>query len=963
MKKRINKFVVALMIITLIINGLSMVKPSHLYAFSESEVAEGFLRVHFLKEEGSYEPWGLWIWDDVKEPSTNWPEGAVAFTDNQVGEFGAYLDIPLAEDAKQVGFLIVNRETGEQTGDMGFGNLDQYNQVYIRQGDETVYTNSDYTLEVILQRGELVSESLIELAFTTTSGLNQGQMKEAIEIRDSKGNIIESQALLIMDDTRRVRLGGDFPVDNAPYTITYDKKEAIATMGWRLKDEIYAYDGKLGLTYFEDGTAELKLWSPSADQVSVVLYNKDDQNALVGEPIGMDTSDRGLWVLKLDKDNTGLADLEGYYYHFKITRGQESVLALDPYALSMAAWNSEDPNNNYIGKAAIVNPSMIGPELNFADIEGYEKREDAIIYELHVRDFTSDPWLENELENPFGTFSAFSERLDYLEDLGVTHIQLLPVMSYFFANELDKDERLLEYSSTQNNYNWGYDPHSYFSLSGMYSENPQHPKKRIEEFKMLIDEIHSRGMGVILDVVYNHTARVHIFEDLEPQYYHFMDADGTPRVSFGGGRLGTTHHMSRRIVIDSIMHWLENYKVDGFRFDMMGDLDAQTIQMAFEKAKAINPNVLMIGEGWVTYVGDEGYEDVQAADQKWMQYTESVGSFSDDFRNELKSGFGSEGEKRFITGGPREIQGIFNNLTAKPSNFIATNPGDVVAYIAAHDNLTLHDVIAHSIKKDPKDFEAEIHKRIRLGNLMVLTSQGTPFLHGGQEYGRTKQFRDEDFIGLVDEQDAPYKSTVIKDGEGNPVEYPYFIHDSYDSSDAINMFEWQKVLDGDLYPTNVETKDFTKGLIALRRSTDAFSQESLAAIEKNVSLLEIPEIAVQDLAIAYKADSNNKEESFYVFINGDEKERTFTISENLQGQAILVDGQKAGIEAIKDPVGVTVNKKSITLAPLTATVIRVDPNNSIHLDSKIIYGGLGLLAGIFIGAAYLFKKKKRNRTS
>lgn len=961
MKKKINKILVALMIVTLLINGLSIMRPSHLYAFSEAEVAEGFLRVHFFKDEGSYEPWGLWVWDDVKEPSTNWPEGAVAFTDNQVGEFGAYLDIPLADDAKQVGFLIVNRETGEQTGDMGFGNLDQYNQVYIRQGDQTVYTSSDYTLEVILQRAELVSESLIELGFTTTSGLLRGQMMEDTRIKDANGKEVEVQALLIMDDTRRVRVSGDFSMAHAPFTVTYDNKEQIASIGWRLKDQVYAYDGKLGPTYYEDGTAEIKVWSPSADQVSLVLYDKDNPNKILGEAIDMTSMDQGVWTVNLNKENTGIDDLEGFYYHYKIKRGQESVLALDPYAPSMAAWNSEDPDNNYIGKAAIVNPSMIGPELNFADIEGYEKREDAIIYELHVRDFTSDPSIENELENPFGTFSAFSERLDYLEDLGVTHIQLLPVMSYFFSNEFTKQERLLEYSSTQNNYNWGYDPHSYFSLSGMYSENPQDPKKRIEEFKLLIDEIHNRGMGVILDVVYNHTARVHIFEDLEPQYYHFMDADGTPRVSFGGGRLGTTHHMSRRIVIDSIMHWLENYKVDGFRFDMMGDLDAETIQIAFDKAKAINPNVLMIGEGWVTYVGDQGYEDVQAADQKWMQYTESVGSFSDDIRNELKSGFGSEGEKRFITGGPREIDRIYDNLTAKPSNFIATNPGDVVAYIAAHDNLTLHDVVAYSINKDPKAFEAEIHKRIRLGNLMVLTSQGTPFLHGGQEYGRTKQFKDQDFIGLVDEEDAPYKSTVIKDGEGNPVEYPYFIHDSYDSSDAINLFEWQKVINEDLYPINVETKDFTKGLIALRRSTDAFSHESLAAIEKNVSLLDIPEIALQDLAIAYKADSDNKEESFYVFINGDEKERTFTISKNLKGQAILVDGTRAGTEAIKDPVGVTVKKKSITLAPLTATVIRVDQNQNLQVDSKVIYGGLGLLGGILIGSIYLFMRKKRNK--
>src|SRR5699024_1929482 len=199
---------------------------------------------------------------------------------------------------------------------------------------------------------------------------------------------------------------------------------------------------------------------------------------------------------------------------------------------------------------------------------------------------------------------------------------------------------------------------------------------------------------------------------------------------------------------------VDEYKVDGFRFDMMGDHDAETIQIAYDEAKAINPNILMIGEGWVTYVGDENYPDVMPADQHWMQYTDAVGSFSDEFRNELKSGFGSEGQPRFLTGGARNIEQMYDNLTANPHNFKATSPGDVVPYIAAHDNLTLHDVIAQSIQKDPKDHAEEIHQRIRIGNLMLLTAQGTPFIHAGQEFGRTKQFRHDEYIGEVPASEA-----------------------------------------------------------------------------------------------------------------------------------------------------------------------------------------------------------------
>jgi secreted pullulanase len=427
-------------------------------------------------------------------------------------------------------------------------------------------------------------------------------------------------------------------------------------------------------------------------------------------------------------------------------------------------------------------------------------------------------------------------------------------------------------------------------------------------------------MGVILDVVYNHTAQEHIFEDLEPNYYHFMDADGTSRTSFGGGRLGTTHKVARRILVDSITYWVEEYKVDGFRFDMMGDHDAESIQMAFDEAQKLNPNILMIGEGWRTFVGDEDYEDVMPADQDWMQHIQAVGSFSDDFRNELKSGFGSEGEPRFITGGARSIQRIFDNLTANPHNFTATDPGDVVPYIAAHDNLTFHDVIAQSIQKDPEYHQEEIHQRIRLGNLMVLTSQGTPFVHAGQEYGRTKQFRDPDFIEPVENDQVPYKSTFMTDEDGNPFLYPYFIHDSYDSTDAVNRFEWDKVTDAEAYPINTQTQAYTSGLIALRRSTDAFSKGTMEEIADMVSLVNAPEIEEEDLVIAYRAEDSNGDR-YYVFVNANDSERTLTLDSDLTEGHVLVDSQQAGTRAIASPEGITVEQAGVTLAPLTASVV------------------------------------------
>ncbi|WP_078059893.1 pullulanase [Gracilibacillus timonensis] len=706
--------------------------------------------------------------------------------------------------------------------------------------------------------------------------------------------------------------------------VGHKEQKADANANWRIKDDQFGYKGKLGLEIHDDKHVTLRLWSPSADHVAVVLYDKDNPKQIVRDDIPMTRLKQGVWLVELDAETLGINELMGYFYHVAIEREGERVLTLDPYAKSMAAWNSNDPDN-HIGKAAIVDPSALGPELMYASIEGFEKREDAIIYEIHVRDFTSDPSISEELQAPFGTFCSFIDKLDYIKDLGVTHIQLLPVMNYYFINELDNNKRMSDWQAAYANYNWGYDPHSYFSLSGMYSTNPADPEKRIAEFKGLIHEIHTRGMGVMLDVVYNHTAQLHILEDLEPHYYHFTNADGTARESFGGGRLGTTHQMARRLLLDSIVYWVEEFKIDGFRFDMMGDHDAKTIQLAYNEAKKRNPHIVMIGEGWLTYAGDEDDADVQAADQHWMQDTNSVGSFSDEFRNELKSGYGSEGEPRFLTGGARHIGTIFRNMTANPNNFQVTNPGDVVSYISAHDNLTLHDVIAQSIKKDPKDHSVEIHQRIRLGNLMVLMAQGTSFLHAGQEYGRTKQFLHPDFQGMAAE--PPYKSTFLTDEQGKPFMYPYFIHDSYNASDRVNQFDWEKATNTKVYPTETATREFTKGLVTLRRSADAFRHATIEMIHEKVSLLGIVEIAEEDLVLAFRTENSDGKTAYYVFINADNTSRKLSLSEDLQGGKIIVDQQHAGIDVIHKPIGVQLWKDSIEIEALTAVVIRVTIDN------------------------------------
>jgi secreted pullulanase len=777
---------------------------------------------------------------------------------------------------------------------------------------EKAYKNSNYSSKANIFSAQLL-DSKIELLFISTEALTVEDIAENIKILNKWGGKPEINNIKIVDKNS-VEISGGFNLEDAPYRIKYGANSYQVVRSWLLIDQKYSYKDDLGPELKKDGTALLSVWSPEADSVSLRLYDKDDQYEVIKDNLKMIKNEQGVWQLRLNKENTGIENLKGFYYHYLVEHNGKISAVLDPYAPSMAAWKyhpSDEGPEYKSGKGAILNPGEIGPELDYAEIDNFAKREDAVIYEVHVRDLTSSPAISAELESQFGTFAAFKEKLDYIESLGVTHIQLMPIMSYYFGDETANDERLLEYSSSNNNYNWGYDPHSYFSISGMYSENPEDPEQRIREFKELVAEIHSRNMGVILDVVFNHTARVHLFEDLQPNYYHFMKVDGSSKTSFGGGRLATTHAMTRKLMLDSISYWVDEFKVDGFRFDMMGDHDAESIEMAYQKAKELNPNILMIGEGWRTYEGDDLYPDVRAADQDWMQDTDTVGSFSDDYRNMMKSGFGAETEPRFLTGGQVNIGRVIDNIKAQPQNFEADDPGDVVPYIESHDNMTVHDVIAIATGSDPDFEQKDIQKRLRLGNLMLLTSQGIIFLHAGQEYGRTKQFRAET-------EAAPPSSFIGVDEEGKKFKYPYFVDDSYDSTDAVNMFEWQKVYADGLHSQTVE---YTRALIKLRQSTDAFRRGNLSEIEKNVTQIESDSIVDKDLAVAYKVQASDA--SYYIFVNADQKSRKFKIEKDLTTADVVVDAEQAGTKAITAPKGVSVDSESVLLNALTGTVIRV----------------------------------------
>jgi len=905
-------------------------------------VPDGHLRIHYQRADQGYAGYGLWLWDHVASPSANWPSGATAFPADKRDSYGAYVDVPLADHASKVGFLVVHRTSGEKDGGDKSVVLSsvENNQIWIKQGDDKVYASPTGEVAKAIVSAEIVSENELLLGFTSTEGLTGDALLQAIALEDKDGNPLRAKSASVTGGTTvQLVLSGSIDLELAPISVTYGGRTVAANAGWRMIDHKFTYNGNdLGATY-QGGSVKLKLWAPKASKVTVNFYDKNDASKLVGQA-DLLLGDYGVWAATVapgDLANASVTDLRGYFYQYEVTNDGVTKQVLDPYAKSMAEFRvntkgEAGPDGDTVGKAAIIDLGGTDPAgFGYASIDGYGQREDAIIWEAHIRDFTSDPSIEGDLNSRWGSYKAFIDKLPYIQSLGVTHIQLLPVMAWYYGDEAAMDIRELDYSAKDNEYNWGYDPHSYFSPDGAYSENAKDPELRVKELKELIHAIHEAGMGVVLDVVYTHMAKADFLNDIVPNYYAFQRPDGSFIGGFGNN-LATNHAMAEKLMVDSVKYWFDEYKIDGMRWDMMGDATYPSVQKAYDAAAELNPNALFIGEGWRTFAGHEADPSLagMGADQDWMDKTDDVGVFSDEIRNELKSGFGSEGEPRFITGGARSIQTILNNIKGQPSNTAVDDPGDIVPYIEAHDNLPLYDVIAQSIKKDPsiRENDLEIHKRIRLGNLLVLTSQGTAFLHAGQEYGRTKQWLAS---GMPE-----HKYHALEDRSGEI--FGYFVHDSYDSSDAINMFDWTKATDAAAYPVNHVTSEYTQGLIELRRHTNAFRLGDQDLVDSNVTLIDAPEIGDTDLLIGYKNIAMDGTGHYYVFVNADDESRQLTLPVDLTGGTVIVDNDEAGTIAVSDPSGFTLTRQSLTIDPLSAVVIRVDAAAqalvSIQLDSS-----------------------------
>ncbi len=649
------------------------------------------------------------------------------------------------------------------------------------------------------------------------------------------------------------------PTEVMHLTSYYDSAEFRETM-------IYLGDD-LGVTY-HDHIIQFKLWAPIAEYVTLLLY-KGPYNETPLFAYEMNRQDQGVFEYDLPLLYDGL------YYLFEIKNGTRFFDTPGPEA-KVVGINGE--------KGYLCNVRSTDP-VGFRDINCPELKNpvDAIIYEAHIRDFTIHHD-SGALEK--GSFLGFSEEgtqnsdhmktgIDHLKELGITHVQLLPIYDY---NCLD------EAAPKGEQYNWGYDPLNYNAVEGSYSSDPKIPTARIRELKNLIMSLHRSSIGVIMDVVYNHTSDQFDanFHKSAPYYYHRTAHGNLTDASGCGNETASERPMMRQFMINSLLHWVREYKIDGFRFDLMGVHDIETMEEIAKVLRNEKKDILLYGEGWSG--GSSPLPEDKRLVKRNLNLTPSIGGFNDDFRDAIKGHVFYDEAGGFVQGqGFKESIkfGIVGAVYHKDIHYgninytdfpWAVHPGQSINYASAHDNLTLYDKLKASTSN--KENEEQIKQMAKLTSALVLTSQGVPFLHAGEEFLRTKF------------------------GDAN----------SYRSPDSINAINWK------MKSTNYDVYAYHKGLIKLRKTYPHFRLGNQEAIQNHLHFYT-GENAYDHNLVAYYLDNPDQKAStsFFVAFNGNHEERSLTLDKG--NWQILVNDVEAGIIPLGDVSG------KVMISPTSALVL------------------------------------------
>ena len=497
-------------------------------------------------------------------------------------------------------------------------------------------------------------------------------------------------------------------------------------------DELYTpFDKEFGAKYTKEETT-FTLWSPMSEKVYLKL-EKGENNFVL---LPMAKGKKGVYKVSVK------GDLFNKKYSYMIHQNEVTKEIRDPYGKGMSL------NSKY---SAVVDVSSLETIKNIKPTTKIESATDAVIYELDIRDFT-----ENDKDNDQpGTYLGLINKIDYLKKLGVTHVQILPVHDFFGVDDTVKD-----------NYNWGYNPISYFSLEGSYSNYPEDPLARLLEFKTMVEELHKNDIRVIMDVVYNHIYEYQNsdFHKNVPNYYFRRLGKRISEGSGCGNDIASERTMVRKHILDSIRYAVEVFDIDGFRFDLLGLIDLKTSQEIVKLVKELKSDALLYGEGWDMVTGIP--KDMKTCSDNSHQIPE-MGFFNDQFRDVIKGSTFNRYEKGFIFN-TYYSDDLNNVLCACMLKHRYDNIAQSINYVECHDNQTIFDKISYF------DDSEEINlRRVKFANALTVLSLGVPFIHMGQEIGMSKCMLDNTYNvpkvnnmdwQLVEERDdmVRYLSDLIK---------------------------------------------------------------------------------------------------------------------------------------------------------------------------------------------------------
>lgn len=635
------------------------------------------------------------------------------------------------------------------------------------------------------------------------------------------------------------------------------------------KFDYEVYTGNdLGAVYSPKMT-RFKVWAPEAESVKLNLYKQGEGDNLIEQHI-MKKSANGTYVFEKQ------GDCNGIYYTYTVVNHGEEQEAVDPYTKA-AGVNGQ--------RGMVINLAKTNPQ-GF-ELDGYRNPEhitDAIIYEGSVRDFTMDEssgvfhngkflgLTEANTTNHFGEATA----LDYISGLGVTYVQILPAFDFETVDEKNQKAQ----------YNWGYDPDNYNVPEGSYAVSPYDGAVRIQEMKQMVLALHSRGIGVIMDVVFNHTYRRDDsnLQKIVPGYYYRSDETGYTNGSGCGNEVASDRPMVQKLIVDSLIYWAKEYHIDGFRFDLMGVLDIDTMNVIAERLKEIRPDIYLYGEGWNG--GPSSLAEEKRAFKASAKKMPGIGMFNDDIRDTIKGSVFYDDHLGFVNGGTHLENALRYGITgavahpqvdydAYGSRPWAKEPGQSINYVSCHDNYTLWDKLSVSC---PEASEEKKKAMNRLCAAIVFTSQGVPFIQAGEEFLRSKP---------------------LPEKKG-------FAENSYNMPDAVNSIKWDNIHE---YPDMIA---YYKGLMALRKAHPVFRMQSEAEMTQNLCFLsDTPENVVAYLLKGKGADDTP--ENILVIFNGNDEEILYNLPEGKW--KILVDDKTAGADGKKN-----ISEKA-DVEPLSALVL------------------------------------------